>query len=173
MELSWPTRLRLGDPGLIYLTIQPDSQAPSAGQNAVEFPQGVAYNLLVESNLDISGVQAVPVGLVVEPMQPGQPVKFYWSVRADRRGVYDGAIWVHLRFIPLGGTSPDNQNAEVRRPLTNQPIEIETQDLFGLGGPQARMLGGMGLVLGCLLGMEPILIWLWRRIRSESGSPNA
>lgn len=173
LELSWPARLRLSDPGRIVLAMHAEGGDPSQEQAPAESAQGAPYHLLVETNLVISGLQAVPVGEIAEPMQPGQPVKFYWSVRPDRQGAYPGVVWVHLRFIPAGGDSAAGQNEQIRRPLTAQRIEIETQDLFGLGGPQARALGSIGVVLACFLGLEPVFVHVWRRLRYKPDSIDA
>lgn len=173
LELAWPAMLRLSDPGRITLTMQIDQKDIHAGQTPGESTQSSGYNLLVEADLEISGLQAVPAGEIAEPMQPGQSVSFYWSIRPDQAGIYPGMVWVHLRFVPAKGESSVGQKEEIRRVLTAQPVEIRTEQLMGLGGPQARALGISGIIVSSLVEIGPIAARLWKRIREEHRSANA
>lgn len=163
LELTWPERLRRGDVGRLRLMIlNPAPQAINSLPTSRSLT-GASYNLLVEARLEISSLVAVPSGSVAEPLQVGRPAIFFWNVRDDLSGEHPGMLWINLRFIFLG--LPDGaQPQDVNRVLTAQRIHIQTQDLLGLSGPQARAFGGIGTLFGALLGLEDIVIRLLSRV---------
>jgi hypothetical protein len=101
-----------------------------------------------------------PAAVISQPLLPGQAVTFYWSVSSDDVGVYRGTVWLYLRFLPLDG-SPASE-----RPLSAQIVEIETVNLLGLSGAPARILGGAGMLLGGMLGLDD-LVKLVKKLRPK------
>lgn len=168
LTLEWPSVIRVGDADVVRLVLDVDSEgnltptAQIAGNKIVGETVFIpnlydTYNVLAEGRLDMAGMQVVPRGDVIEPLRPGQSSTFYWSVRPEDVGTYRGTVWLHIRFIPLDGGD------ESRRPLSAQLIDIRATNLFGLGGVAARVLGGVGTVVGSVLGLDNVLPWLWKR----------
>ena len=172
LTLEWPPTIRVGDSDVIRLTLEADEQGnltPTAqieghetrGETVFIPDLYDTHNVLAEARMDMSGVQIAPEGEVREPLAPGQTVSFFWSVRPEEVGTYRGTIWVHLRFIPLDGSS------ESRKPLTAQPIEVRAVNFLGLGGLAARLLGGLGTLVGSVLGLDNLLPWVIKRFRRK------
>jgi hypothetical protein len=114
---------------------------------------------MAETRLDIAGTQALPLGEISQPLRPGQQTIFFWNLQPSDFGGFEGAIWLHLRYISLDGSG------ESRWLLSNQLVEIETVNLLGLGGTPARVLGGVGIVVGSFLVLEKEFSWFWKYIQ--------
>ena len=108
-------------------------------------------------------MEVQPPGMISEPLSPGQSVTFYWSVRPEESGKFEGTAWLHLRFVPKGG------GEESRIPVSVQFLEIESRSLLGfLNGGTARGVGALGSIIGSVLGFpfaDDFVKWLWGRIR--------
>jgi hypothetical protein len=107
-----------------------------------------------------------PEGDSREPMRPGRSVTFLWTIRPDAIGNYDGTIWLHLVFVPLKSDRANELSTD-RIPVATQPITIRVVDFLGLGGMPARVVGGIGTLLGSVLGLDNIIPWLWKRTRKN------
>jgi hypothetical protein len=94
-------------------------------------------------------------------MERGQKVTFYWSIFPQEVGNYRGVVWFYLRFVPRDG------GPEAQRPITVQPIEIRSVNLLGLSGAPARLLGGIGALVGSFLGLDNVIPWVWKRVRKR------
>jgi len=173
LSLEWPPTIRVGDSDVIRLTLEVDAQGrltPTAQIEGHETHGETVFipnlydthNVLAEARMDMAGVQVTPDGDVSEPLLPGQSVTFFWSVRPQDVGTYRGTIWVHLRFIPHDG------GPESRRPLTAQLVEIQAVDFLGLGGIAARLVGGLGTLVGSVLGLDNLIPWVWKRLRKKN-----
>ncbi len=170
--MEWPPTIRVGDSRRIHLTLQLDAEGrltptvSEAGNVSRGEPVLIpnlyeTHNVVVEARFDITGLQVSPEGEVMEPMQPGQTVNFYWSVKPQDVGTYQGTIWLHLHFIPLQG------GADSRIALSAQPVEIKAINFLGLGGMPARILGGVGALLGSVLGLDNIISWVWGLLKKR------
>lgn len=173
LTLEYPPIVRVGDATRIRLQLEVDERGfltPTAvvpgnvvvGET-VEIPNLYDTHLvLVETRLDLAGMEINPPGTIIESLQPGLPVTFYWSVKPDSVGNYQGAVWLHLRFIPRAG------GEESRIPVSVQFIDMEVRSFLGLSGGAARGLGAIGSALSAVLGFpfaDDALKWLWRRRR--------
>jgi hypothetical protein len=176
LTLEWPPVLRAGDSDVVRLRLEVDDgggltpTAEFAGHTVrgetLFIPNLYdTHNVVAEARLDLAGMVVSPPDLVGEPLRPGQPVTFYWSVRPEKAGSYRGVVWLYLRFVPLDG-SPES-----RRAVSAQVIDVEVVSLFGLKAGPARTLGLAGSFLGAVLGvpfLEDLLRWLWyKRKRQE------
>lgn len=175
LSLEYPAVIRVGDTDRVILTLEMDEQGrltPTAQVGGsiiqgevIETPNVYdTHNLMAEARLDMAGMQAQPSETVSETMLPGQKVVFFWSIRPQEVGKYQGTVWFYLRFIPKDG-SPDS-----RRALSAQLIEIEAVSLFGLKAGPARWLGMFGMVVGAVLGfplIEDALKWMILRLRKR------
>ena len=176
LTLEWPARLRVGDSDTIRLTLEVDESGeitPTAiiagheiqGQK-ISIPDLYdTHNVMVEARLDLAGLVYTPTGEVIEPMQPGQPVVFFWSVQPPQAGQYRGTLWLHLHFVPI---LPSAQ--EARLTLSAQRVEIEAVDFLGLSGTAARVTGWIGAALGSILSLDKLtdfVLGLVKRLRNK------
>jgi hypothetical protein len=173
LTLEFPPVMRAGDATRIRLQLEVDDQGnltPTAvvegnvvTGEVVKIPDLYeTHTVMAEARLDMAGMEVSPPGAISEPLQPGLPVTFYWSVRPDAPGLYQGTAWLHLRFTPKTG------GEEGRIPISVQFVEIEAQSFLGLSGGAARGLGTVGSAVGAVLGfpfVDDLLKWLWRRRR--------
>lgn len=171
MVLEWPPKIRVGDSDLIILTLELDEEGNLSAtaqfedhqvrSSQVQIPNLYdTHNVVAQARLDMAGVEFSPQGEISEPMRPGVPVKFTWSVLPRQVGSYRGTLWLHLQFIPLDGGESS------RQALSAQVIDIEAVNLFGVGGVPARFIGAVGTVVGALLSMDKIGGWIWRAIKT-------
>jgi hypothetical protein len=172
LNLEWPAAIRAGDADVVKLTLEVDQEggfqatAEFSGHDTrseiVEIPDLYdTHRVFAEARLEMAGVEVAPNDLSSQPLERGEKVTFYWSVRPAEVGDYRGVIWFYLRFVPLDG-SPETQG-----PVTIQPIEIRAVDLLGLSGAPARILGGAGALIGSVFGLDNVLPWLWKKIKKK------
>lgn len=177
LTLEFPPVMRTGDSIRIRLQLEVDEQGnvtPTAvvegnvvRGEVVEIPNLYeTHNVIAEARLDMAGMQVQPPGMISEPLSQGQAVTFYWSVRPEGSGKYEGTAWLHLRFVPKGG------GEHSRIPVSVQFLEIEARSFLGfLNGGAARGIGAVGSVIGSVLGypfVDDLVKWLWRKIRGSS-----
>ena len=176
LTLEFPPLMRTGDAMRIRLQLEVDDSGNIIPTAVVEGNVVVGevvsipnlyetHNVIAEARLDMAGVQVQPPGTISEPLKQGQSVTFFWSVRPEESGKYQGTAWLHLRFVPRDG------GQESRIPVSVQFIEIEAESFLGfVSGSTARSFGALGSVVGSVLGFPyvgEILKWLWRRIRRK------
>ena len=170
LTIEWPATMRVGDAALITLALEMDDRGQIVPTVVVDGSQSQVerleipnlfetHNVIAEARLDMAGMEYRPEGEISEALLPGSPVKFVWSVRPFDVGAYRGTVWLHLRFIPKAG------GEEMRNVLTAQIVNIEVLNFLGLKGPMARLLGGLGTVLGTLLGLDGVVEWFWKALR--------
>jgi hypothetical protein len=170
LDLEWPAAIRAGDSDVVRLSLEMDEGGDL--QATAEFPGhdlrseivGIpdlydTHTVFAEARLELAGVEVAPGDVVRQPLQRGKQVTFYWSVHPPEVGTYRGAVWFTLRFIPLDG------GPEIEHPVTVQPLEIRSVNLLGLSGTPARLLGGVGALLGSLLGLDNVIPWVWKGFR--------
>jgi hypothetical protein len=176
LTLEFPPVIRTGDSTRIRLQLEVNDQGnitPTAiiGGNVVsgevvEIPNLYeTHNVVAEARLDMAGMEVQPPGTISEPLLPGQPVTFYWSIRPNESGNFEGTAWLHLRFIPkIGGE-------ESRIPVSAQFLEIEVRSLLGfMPANMARGFGVLGSAVGSVLGFPfvgDVAKWLWSRVRRK------
>ena len=176
LTLEFPPVMRTGDSVRIRLQLEVDDRGgivPTAvvegnvvTGEVVEIPNLYeTHNVVAEARLDMAGMEVRPAGTISEPLTQGSSVTFYWSVRPEDAGKYEGAAWLHLRFVPKGG------GEESRIPVSVQFLEIEAKSFLGfLPGSAARGVGALGSVIGSVLGFpfaDDFVKWLWGKIRRK------
>jgi hypothetical protein len=179
LTLEFPPVMRTGDSTRIRLQLEVDDRGnviPTAvvegnvvTGEVVEIPNLYeTHNVIAEARLDMAGMGVQPPGTISEPLTPGKSVTFYWSVRPEESGKYEGTAWLHLRFIPM---TTLNGEQESRIPVSVQFLEIEAKSLLGfLNGGAARGIGALGSLVGSVLGIpfvDDFVKWLWGKIRRK------
>ena len=174
LTLEFPPIMRTGDSARIRLQLEVDDRGgivPTAviegnvvTGEVVEIPNLYeSHNVIAEARLDMAGMQIQPGGTISESLLAGQSVTFYWSVRPEESGKFQGTVWLHLRFVPKDGSE------ESRMPVSVQFIEIEANSFLGfLSGRTARIFGALGSVVGGVLGFpfaDDFMKWLWGKFR--------
>lgn len=173
--LEWPERILEKDGETITLslvmdeqgqvTVTPEDASHTTEGTPVEIPNIYdTHNIVAIARLDVAGLETWR-DEVREPMRPGIPVTFRWSIRADESGRYRGVLWLWLEFVPKNGAQPE------RVTVLSKALEIQAVTLLGLSGVMARWLGGAGVVVSSILGfplIENVLKWLWSRKRQEA-----
>jgi len=176
LTLEFPPLMRTGDSTRIRLQLEVDDRGgivPTAvvegnvvTGEVVEIPNLYeTHNVIAEARLDMAGMQIQPPGTISEPLKQGRSVTFFWSVRPEDSGTYQGTAWLHLRFVPRSG------GEESRIPVSVQFLEIEAKSFLGfVPGGTARGLGALGSVVGSVLGFPfvgDIVKWFLRRVRRK------
>lgn len=179
IQIEAPRYLRAGDAEIVRLLLLPVSESPDTPQTVhptlpgdVSFPDLLAVSTMIaEARLDLAGVEIRPDQTISEPLLPGKPALFFWSVRATQPGDYSGVAWLHLRLI-----SPEGENVI---PLSAQEIRLQVRTLWGFSANAARWLSLLWGILTFLLGfpyLRDVVLWLGRRAREagkDKGSPPA
>ncbi len=174
--LEYPPKIKAGaESDVIRLTLEVDEQGnitPTAQVEGntvtgevIQIPNLYeTHTVTAEARIDMAGMDVQPPGPIYEPMTPGQPVKFFWSIRPQDTGLYRGTVWLHLVFVDrLSGE-------ESRMAVSAQIVEIEAVDLFGLPVNVARTSGVVGSVIGGIVGfpfLEDIIKFLFRRRKKK------
>lgn len=174
LTLEFPPVMRTGDSVRIRMQLEVDDQGnitPTAivegnvvTGEVVTIPNLYeTHNVIAEARLDMAGMEVQPPGVISESLLPGQTVTFFWSVRPEDSGRYEGMAWLHLRAVPKGG------GEETRIPVSVQFLEIEAKSFLGfLSGGTARGIGALGSLIGSILGfpfVDDFAKWLWGRLR--------
>jgi hypothetical protein len=177
LTFEYPPVMRTGDSARIRMQLEVDDHGnitPTAivegnivvGE-VIEIPNLYETHLVVaEARLDMAGMEVQPPGLISEPLTPGKSVTFYWSVRPEESGRYEGTAWLYLRFIPM---TTLNGEQESRIAVSAQFLEIESRSFMGfLKGSTARGIGTLGSLIGSVLGfpfVDDFAKWIWGKIR--------
>lgn len=163
LVLDWPARVRLGDVAEIILTVSAVDVSDTlliGNMNGLDLSVLVdayaIYSIIAEAKLEIPGSVIRPPGVISQPIRPGQAIIFSWQVLPEGTGQYAGTAWFSLRFFP-------KEQGESSDLLTNRyyvaamPLRFEVQSLAGISGELARILGGLGILLGLLTALPSIL----------------
>ena len=163
LVLDWPGTVRSGDSQTVRMQIESNPAGERLSTTAASLAGGGATNVLAAARLEFGGLPFYPAEMVSQPLRPGKPVAFRWQINPESKGVYTGVAWLYFLSIPLGG------GPETVTPISAQEIEIRTVDLFGLSGPAARFLGGLGILVGATLGLDGVWTWLLKRAQRRIG----
>ncbi len=176
LNLEFPASIRLGDSTRIRMQLEVDDlgnltpTAIVAGNRiigeTVQIPNLYDTHIVIaEARLDLAGMQVQPSDTISEPLPAGKPVTFYWSVRPDATGEFQGSVWLHLKFQPKAG------GEQIRIPVSVQFVDIEVHSLFGFfSGGAARGLGAVGSAIGTVLGfpfLDDFFKWIWGKRRRK------
>ena len=178
LSVEWPRRLREGDSDWVRLRLEVDQRGtitPTvtveghdiAGQ-PVHIPDLYAtHHIYLQARLDAVGLSLEPEGLVQAPLQPGQVVEVYWTVRGDAPGRYQAVLTAHLNLVPKSTPGTARQLL-----LAHQLFQVEVVNFLGLSGFWVRLGGVFSALLGVLLQL-PDLLELWERLRGRGARRTA
>ncbi len=178
VTLEFPPQIRAGDSDVIRLTLEVDDlgnvtpTAQVAGHTVtgqtIQFPNLYAtHYITAQARLDMAGVDIRPSEMISEPLEPGQSVVFYWSVRPQEVGIYRGTVWLFLQFVD----KVSGRSSQIA--VSAQPVEIEATSFFGLSADFARMTGTIGSFIGGVVGFpffKDIVKFIFGRKRNRKSS---
>lgn len=170
LVLDWPAKIRAGDSDLVSLTLEMDESGTltpttkykdhETSGEPVEVPNLYAtHHVRADAWLDIAGVQLKPEATISQDLKPGESITFYWSLHPKDVGTYRGIARMALRF-------EHKEDGSIQRlTLPPQPLEFRVVTLFGLTGRMARILGGIGTLVGAIFSADDIIAWLRKRFK--------
>ena len=178
LTIEFPPKMRAGDSDIVRLTLEVDDLGnitPTAeiGGNVItgqviEIPNLYeTHNVIAETRFDIAGMEVRPAELVSEALFPRQSITFRWSIHPSDVGVYQGTIWLYLRFVEK------SSGAESRKTISAQVVEIQAANFWGLSGNWARITGIVGSVVGTVIGfpfLEDILKFIFKKRKAKSAN---
>lgn len=183
LTLEYPPTIKLGSGSdVIILTLEVDAQGnitPTAQLegnvvegDVIEIPDLYeTHNVTAEAYIQMAGLEINPPESTFQPLKKGRPVKFTWTVRADRVGPYVGAVHLFLNFENRETTEKDRIEVSVQFP------EITVVDFFGFSTDFVKTSGVVGSVLGTVVGFpffKDIVKYLFERLtknKKKSGKP--
>lgn len=167
-----PSKVRVGDSDIIRLDLiseipENDIKTAASPSEEIQFSAVAVstifstYNILIETRLDMEGTLSKPAGDVIRPFQPGQILRFYWTIEPERKGIFRGMLWLHSQYVSEDG----NVN---RKLLSAQQLELSAVGFWGLSSDNARLLGSLGFFAGLVLELDLILCFI-TKINSNKG----
>jgi hypothetical protein len=162
LVLESPQKIRQGDSAIVRLTLEMDIEgqltatAEIEGNKVTTTPVEIpnlyeTHTVQAQARLDLGGVSISPSDVVSQALLPGEKVTFYWSVHPQEVGRYLGTVWFGLRFLPKEG------GEAIEKQISAQIIEIQCVNFLGMSGSAARWLGGAGVLVSSMFGLEDLL----------------
>ncbi len=152
VKLDWPETLRIGDKGMVTLQFSPLSGEVLAPPPDIQYTDVYAtYNLMAEGRLEAAGLHVDPANPRLESLPAGQTVKFTWQITADKTVSYPARAWLLLHFLPL------EEGTASEAPIFVRDLDIRASSLLGMSGTVARLLGGLGIILGLALSLDVMI----------------
>lgn len=154
-SLNWSSSLRAGDVGFIRLTLSSaelelDGNALLSNESGKLDPVHQAIlkdpnNIVAETRIELPGTRVLPGAEMSQPLRLGEDLKTIWQIMPLESGTYQGEVWLYLHPIS------ENQSDGIRQPISILNFHIQSIDLFGVTGRQARISGIIGIVIVLLL----------------------
>ncbi len=152
-SLNWSSSLRAGDVGFMRLTLSSaelelDGNALLSNESGILDPVRQVLlkdpnNIVAETRIELPGTRVLPGAEMSQPLRLGEDFKTIWQIMPLESGTYQGEVWLYLHPIS------ENQSDGIRQPISILNFHIQSIDLFGVTGRQARISGiiGIGIVL--------------------------
>ena len=161
VRLEWPESMRIGDSAEIRLIFESVGEEKQDANSDIELSNVYnQYNLMVEGRFEVSGLKVNPANPLRESLLAGEIISYDWNVTAENAGIYPGTVWLSLRFLPLEGDVPS------QAPIFVTKVDIKATSLWGISGPIARLLGGLGVALGIIMLFDVMIGLLHRLIKT-------
>ena len=161
VRLEWPESMRIGDSAEIRLIFESVGEEKQDANSDIELSNVYnQYNLMVEGRFEVSGLKVNPANPLRESLLAGEIISYDWNVTAENAGIYPGTVWLSLRFLPLEGDVPSQV------PIFVTKVDIKATSLWGISGPIARLLGGLGVALGIIMLFDVMIGLLHRLIKT-------
>lgn len=155
LNLAWNPQIRMG--GFGFLELEFDAAELGIGGNAGnetginnmgdvrQFSLDSTDHILVETRVEIQGVQIEPGEELIQPVRSGQNLTFKWQIAPYQSGDIEGELWIYLKIL-----SADRGDVN-RLPISIQSFHTQAVDLLGLTGQTARIFGIMGICIALIM----------------------
>lgn len=148
--IDWPETLKLGETSTMTIKLSvmqsaQEKQPDSAGQNQSSHNSGGFPHVVVESYLDIQGINSDPPGVENQPMLKARDIQTSWKLSPNEPGTFSGTIWVVYHLFDSNGVDVE------RRPLLAYPLAIECVAILDTSIQVVRWMGGLGIVFSLIL----------------------
>jgi hypothetical protein len=153
--LTWPSRIRTGETGPLKLVFDSAELGiggiANHGSETVDFENNYQLllhptdHILVETRVEIPGVQIRPGEELIQPLKSGEKLTFNWQITPKESGEIEGEIWLYLNVI-----SKDRVD-DIRHPVSILSIHSRSIDFFGLTGQTVRIFGIIGICIALVL----------------------
>lgn len=181
VELEWPPQMRLGESGLVRLSLAP---APGGYIVGAEFPGQLTvtstvpvetrpgFDLAAVARLEGIGFDLAPAGDQLQSLASDWPVTWRWTLTPHAAGRQSLTVQLRLRWTPqAGNTSPEREST-----VFNKGLQIEVASFLGFSAREALVAGLAALALGGGLSL-PLALYVARAPRrrnlAQAESPNA
>jgi hypothetical protein len=157
-SLNWTSSFRTGDAGFLRLTLS-SAELELDGNTLLGHENGELdpfhqkllkdpNNIVAETRIELPGAE------MSQPLRLGEDLKTIWQIMPSESGTYHGEVWFYLHPIS------ENQSDGFRQPISILNIHLQSIDLYGVTGRQARISGiiGIGIVLLLWWGMNGNII---------------
>lgn len=154
-SLNWTSSFRTGDAGFLRLTLSSaepelDGDALLGHENGELDPVHQKLlkdpnNIVAETRIELPGAKVLPGAEMRQPIRLGEDLKTIWQIMPSESGTYHGEVWLYLHPIS------ENQSDGIRQPISILNIHLQSIDLFGVTGRQARVSGIIGIGIVFLL----------------------
>lgn len=158
LRILWREKIRIGDQETIILEVNPAdnylslSEGGDIDNNNTKYDIYDDFNVVLESRLDLPGINISPVGLIENPYLRGQIIKNEWKVKSNLTGRTRGTLWLYIDLVPK------NDGATQRMMVLALPLTIHSVGFWHLSTPIIRAILLTVLVLMLLLSESSLLI---------------
>lgn len=160
VRLEWPGSMHISEREIMTLIYEPSvTEAASDSQQPDSSSVYDSYNIMAEAKFEVAGINMSPTNPTRESMPAGQTVKFIWQISADKVGIYDGNVWLSLRFLPLNGGLPS------QIPIFIRQVRIQTSRLLGMSEKMAYSVGGAGFIMCLIIIFDDMIGFVRPRMR--------
>lgn len=151
IELEWPPDMRLGDSDIVRLSLIPseDGYTPQLefdehelDLDVAKIPYQVGFEAFAIARMNAVGLDFSPRGDQQQRLLEGQVLNWRWSIAPENAGRHRLSLQLRIRWEPLGEGNTEEVN------IWDSGIEVQVTAPLGIGAPQARMLGVVGLLVG-------------------------
>lgn len=184
VELEWPAAMRAGDSDVIRLSLIPEPGAGYVAQPEIEgheVEEGEiavpvarpGYTGYAQASLSAAGLEVQPASPEKQPLAPGKPNTWRWTISPERPGSYRVVADLTLRWEPEPGT---NLPGPLEEPVWSDIASIEARATLGLSGRQVDWMSAGGSALGLVSGVpfaEKVLERLWKWVKDRRGGAGA
>jgi hypothetical protein len=128
------------------------------------------YTGYVVASLSAAGLQVEPANPLKQPLVPGAPNVWRWTVATDQTGTYRVVIGLSTLWEPEAGTDLPGPLEEA---VWSYTVTVKSRTVFGLSGKLADLVGVGGSVLGVVTSLpflEKVLEVVWRWLRAGRGA---
>jgi hypothetical protein len=97
--------------------------------------------LMIETRIDLAGIQMDPSGIVSQPLTSKDGLSFNWGLEADQPGIYKDTLWIFLVNIDEGSSWP----------ILAKAIEIRANEVLPITPAILRWVLGMVCLVAIFL----------------------